>query len=89
MYWDVPPGWIEITITGIHEDAECKCKCQEEISDDDGDNVAGHESYDCECDVCEPPDNEMTGVYCESCAKKFQMMFGLPRSANKSLGRII
>jgi hypothetical protein len=90
-YWSVPPGWIELAITSINEDEqECLCKCHEEDCDDDGDNVAGHESYDCE--VCPDEDDyEMSGTYCESCAKKFQMMFGLPKNTTTAtgLGRIV
>lgn len=78
-YMSIPPGWAEISITEINEDEEeCSCKCHDEDCDDDGDNVAGHETYDCE--VCpEDTDWQMAGTYCPACYSKFRLSFGIPR----------
>jgi hypothetical protein len=78
-----PPGWAEISVTELNEEEEktpdCTCKCHEEEEDDEGDNVAGHEIYDCE--VCPEEQNwEMSMTLCPMHFTKFSLDYNLPRS---------
>jgi hypothetical protein len=82
-YMKVPPGWAEISVTELNEDEpeapECLCKCHEEEEDDEGDNVAGHETYDCE-NCPEDQDWTMSMILCELHYKKFAIDYRLPRA---------
>jgi hypothetical protein len=81
-YIDVPPGWAEISVTELNEEdketPDCTCACHEDEEDDEGNNLAGHETYDCE--VC-PEDREwvMSATLCEMHYKKFTLDYQLPR----------
>ena len=81
-YVDIPPNWAEISVTGLNEKVvdipDCTCKCHDEDEDDEGDNIAGHEVYDCE--VCpENPDWVMSLILCELHYKKFTLDYTIPR----------
>ena len=84
-HMDVPPDWAEISITALPESnpadlPDCTCKCHDEDEDDEGDNIAGHEVYDCE--VCpEDQDWVMHMTLCPLHLKKFSLDYGIPRRA--------
>jgi hypothetical protein len=78
-YWDCPPDWAVVGVIETHGDeSECACKCHEEEYDDEGDNLAGHEDY--ECEVCpDEDDNIWASTICPEHYAKFKLLNGLPR----------
>lgn len=80
---EIPQGWGFITIS-LNEEETCKCKCHDEVMDDDGDNVVGHEDYDCE--VCPEDDDERwVATLCNRCIRKAMATLKLPKRKEEAL----
>jgi hypothetical protein len=68
-----PDGWSAMNLTIYEEQIDCTCECHDEVQNDEGENVAGHEDWDCDdCPASDEYSEYEDLMFCPQCTNKIR-----------------